>query len=555
MTSTAAIYFHPDIIERPETPLVGRRAAGTSFLRGYIQHVQADVLHCVTDTQSAIEEFAGVCAQNNWHGDVVGHLQDDPDALANPGTLFVPGPSLATFAWSRRSRANSYSLCGITHTLSTKTIQTDLANLLYAPVEPFDAIICTSTAARHVVEHHLDVAEEYIRARFDARNVPRPLLPTIPLGVETSRFAPTPETRRSMRQRLNLSDEQIVLMTMGRLSVFEKMSPGPMFLALERAARSIRQRLVLLMVGWFKDETAEKQHKTMAAVMAPSVDVLFADGNDETLRTDIWAAADIFTLPVDNIQETFGLAPVEAMAAGLPVVCSDWNGFKDTVAHGETGFRVPTMAPSPENGTELAKRHGSGKDQYSQYLMAINQKTCIDLGAYADAIVKLATDASLRKNMGNAGRKRAIELFDWSVVVPQYQSLWAEQTEIRLRITPNEKDANPRNALSELDPFQTYAHYPTTTISPTTEIHAPIQVKNEEVHRLLILSGAHAYGSLIASSARLTSLQNVVHQHGALTLSALSDQCSAPISEIQGLVLWLAKYGLVTVNFGTVKTT
>ncbi|MEP1538515.1 MAG: glycosyltransferase family 4 protein [Paracoccaceae bacterium] len=555
MTSTAAIYYHPDIVERADTSLVGRRAAGTSFLRGYIQHVQADVVHCVADTQSAIKEFSGICAQNDWAGDVVGWLQDDPKALSNPSTLFVPGPSLATFAWTRRSRANSYALCGLTHTLSTKTIQTDLANLLYAPVEPFDAIICTSTAAKRVVEHHLDAAEEYIRTRFDTHKVPRPLLPTIPLGIETSRFAPNPVTRQTMRQRLSLSDDQIVLMTMGRLSTFEKMSPGPMFLALERAARRIGQRLVLLMVGWFKGKTMEKLHKTMAAAMAPSVDVLFVDGRDETLRSDIWAAADIFTLPVDNIQETFGLAPIEAMAAGLPVICSDWNGFKDTVAHGETGFRIPTMAPSPGGGDDLAARHGSGQDRYSQYLMTINQQTCIDIGAYSEAVVQLATDASLRKKMGDAGRKRAIELFDWSVVIPQYQSLWAEQTEIRLSVAANEAQAKPRNALSELDPFQTYAHYPTTTISPKTEIRAPVQVEHEEIHRLLILSGAHAIDRPIASPTELASLQAVVHQQGVLTLSELSDQCNVPIIRVQGLVLWLAKYGLVTIDFGTGKTT
>lgn len=549
MTSTAAIYYHPDIVERAETPLVGRRAAGTSFLKGYMEHVQADVLHCVADTQSSLDEFSSICVQNDWGGDIVGQLSDDPQTLTNPGTLFVPGPSLATYAWSRRSRANSYSICGITHTLSTKTIQTDLANLLFAPVEPFDAIICTSEAARRVVEHHLHAATEYICARFGTRKVPRPLLPTIPLGIDTSRFAPNPSARQALRQRLNLSEEQIVLMTMGRLSLYEKMSPGPMFLALERAARAIGQPLVLLMVGWFSDKTSEKLHKTMAAAMAPSVDVLFVDGKDETLRAEIWAAADIFTLPVDNIQETFGLAPVEAMAAGLPVICSDWNGFKDTVEHGKTGFRIPAMAPSPGDGAKLAARYGSDRDSYSQYLMTINQQICIDISSYAEAIARLATDASLRKEMGDAGKKRALELFDWRVVIPQYQSLWAEQTEIRLSVTSNEVNAKPRSPLSELDPFQSYVHYPTKTISPGTKINAPTQVESVEVDRLLNISGAETFDRAIASPAYLTKLQHVIHQHGPLTLSDLSNKCNEPISQIQGQVLWLAKYGLVAIDF------
>ncbi len=56
----------------------------------------------------------------------------------------------------------------------------------------------------------------------------------------------------------------------------------------------------------------------------------------------VWHAADVFVSPSDNIQETFGLAVIEAMASGLPVVASDWDGYRDLVADGETGFLVPT---------------------------------------------------------------------------------------------------------------------------------------------------------------------------------------------------------------------
>ena len=46
---------------------------------------------------------------------------------------------------------------------------------------------------------------------------------------------------------------------------------------------------------------------------------------------ELWAAADVFLSLVDNIQETFGITPLEAMAAGLPVVASDWDGYRYTM--------------------------------------------------------------------------------------------------------------------------------------------------------------------------------------------------------------------------------
>ncbi|MBI3542646.1 MAG: glycosyltransferase, partial [Deltaproteobacteria bacterium] len=63
----------------------------------------------------------------------------------------------------------------------------------------------------------------------------------------------------------------------------------------------------------------------------------------QDLHRAVWQAADIFCSLADNVQETFGLTPLEAMAAGLPQVVSDWNGYRDTVRHGVDGFRVPAF--------------------------------------------------------------------------------------------------------------------------------------------------------------------------------------------------------------------
>jgi glycosyltransferase involved in cell wall biosynthesis len=56
----------------------------------------------------------------------------------------------------------------------------------------------------------------------------------------------------------------------------------------------------------------------------------------------------------DNTQETLGIALIEAMAAGLPIVVSDWDRYKDTGRDGVNGFHIPALTTGPGLGTDLA---------------------------------------------------------------------------------------------------------------------------------------------------------------------------------------------------------
>ena len=59
------------------------------------------------------------------------------------------------------------------------------------------------------------------------------------------------------------------------------------------------------------------------------------------------------------------------MASGLPVVATDWDGYRDTVTNGVEGFLVPTLTPPPGAGSQLALRHQSGEDGYG-----VGRSTC-----------------------------------------------------------------------------------------------------------------------------------------------------------------------------------
>ena len=96
----------------------------------------------------------------------------------------------------------------------------------------------------------------------------------------------------------------------------------------------------LVHAGWFPGgDEDRKRYQEAANQLAGTMHCHFVDGNDPAVVGACWAAADVFLSLVDNIQETFRLTPIEAMAAGLPVVVSDWDGYRYTVRDGETGFQ------------------------------------------------------------------------------------------------------------------------------------------------------------------------------------------------------------------------
>ena len=115
------------------------------------------------------------------------------------------------------------------------------------------------------------------------------------------------------------------------------------------------------------------------------------------------------------------------MAAGLPTVVSDYNGYRDTVRDGVDGFRIATWAPEPGRGGEAyALRHELNLLNYDRYCWAASAATSVDIGQLVERLTALIGQSDLRKRMGDAARARARETFDWAHVFRQYQTLWTE---------------------------------------------------------------------------------------------------------------------------------
>lgn len=475
MKQNTAIYYKLDGYNTQTKRLLGRQSAGEGFLKAYIQSNEEETLYCYSSNDEEFKHFQQLVTpwlKKPCDFQLISTAQ--PDKLSQVSNLYIPGPSLAEFAWQRRFYdQRSYSICGVTHTIASKEAITGIGNLLTAPIQPWDALICTSKAGKMAVEKILYNWAEYLSQRFNSNISINIKLPIIPLGVHSNNFQSIPEFRKNFRQQFNIESEDIVILFVGRLIFYAKGHPVPMYLALEKAAQKIngKNKLYLIQYGWFEDEKEELAFKESTSLFSPSVNHIFINGRKEINNQQILSVADIFISLSDNIQETFGLTPIEAMAAGLPVIVSDWNGYQESIRHNIDGFRISTVIPTPNNALDLASYYLSDHMNYSTYIGHASLATMIDIDECATALVKLIDDSDLRAKMGENGKQRVKEIYDWQNVIKSYRELWQELGEIRniQEMSVPVKKGNPYHPLCD-DPFNLFSHYSTEYLTPQTNL-------------------------------------------------------------------------------------
>jgi starch synthase len=316
-----------------------------------------------------------------------------------------------------------------------------IGDLPLAPLYSWDAVVCTSTAGRAVVESALEQRLEAMLARFRFSSSPAlavelPQLPVIPLAGPTEQpFEPLlsrTERRQLARQQLNLSQEAFVVAFVGRLSFHSKAHPISLYRALdELAAANPTQQIILIECGHLFNSWIAGAYDELRARF-PRIEFRLVGGlqpADESEKWRVLAAADVFTSPADNLQETFGLSLLEAMIAELPLVVSDWNGYRDLVEHGVNGFLVPTVdvLQSARLGCdELELAYSEGRLTYDQMIGLRSLGVIVDHSAYLRAFQTLLDSIDTRLAMAKSALLRLKSRFSPEAVALAYRELWAD---------------------------------------------------------------------------------------------------------------------------------
>jgi len=433
----AALLLPSDAFDTSSHQVMGRRVAGRAFARGITTSLQPgeelsivvgsreDAAGLQTLLQPVLPQGSGLKLSKNLN----------PERLGEAGCLHLPDPGLAR--WSRLRAgvpSHHFSITGVTHTLCSNAVLEGLEQLLQAPLEPWDALVCTSRAAHGVVNQVLECQREVLERRLNTRFVlPKgPQLPIIPLALDPEPFDwrgqcnSRSEQRLQARQMLGIATDAVVILYVGRLSFHSKAHP----ISLYRTINELNQddKLILLECGHIFNDAIEAALDDLAKHFS-NLNIKRLGGREpasEEQKKLALAAADIFCSPSDNLQETFGLSLLEAMASQLPVVASDWSGYRDLVEDGITGVLVPTQC-SLENSLQqdpLETNFKLGLLDYDSWVGIRSLSTCLDERALNNALSDLIMSSEKRQSMGKEGRNRLIKSFSWPVVSQQYRELW-----------------------------------------------------------------------------------------------------------------------------------
>lgn len=197
-----------------------------------------------------------------------------------------------------------------------------------------------------------------------------------PIDVDVWR----PGDRAVGRSRIGVADDDVLVVWHGQLQMPRK----GLDLLLDAWAEVVRARpgrsLRLLLIG--AGEDAGELRRRVRRRGLDDVELLDEWVNDRARIAELLSAADLYVFP--SRHEGFPVAPIEAMACGLPVVATDVHGIADIFARGEA------------DGGVVVERE--------------------DVAALGDAIGNLVDDDGRRLELGRRARERAESAFSYAAV-------------------------------------------------------------------------------------------------------------------------------------------
>jgi glycosyltransferase involved in cell wall biosynthesis len=503
---------------------IGRLVANHDFIKALVRFGAFDELVLANPSVSNLRDFERVV--ESWDLGDVGRrvravpLVDLPAVMARDDFhvfhvggwgAFMPG----LHHMRARHARNAWPITGMIFSIHGRDVIDYAVRMCRAALCPYDAVFCLSQDGRQAFARLLEGAATIAGQRFRGR------LEALPLGIDDD-LVDVRGDRAAARRRLQIPEDAVVLLVLGRITPSQKMDLAPLLKTFAREILPRTERAVVLLIAGGASEGDVRLLNELVDAYGVRAQVRLHPNFLARVKPDLLAGADVLVAVTDNTQETFGLSVLEALGARLPVVASRFDGYKDLVIDGEDGFLVDTWWCEAD---PLAGVIDVMDPNVAQLVQA--QSVAVDLDQLADRILTLVHDDGRRQRMGERGRQKVDAEYRFSAVIRRYEACWdALAGEAAAQGRPAQS-AN-EYALGVTDIF---SGYPTAMLGVADRVVAvpgsPIDARYVELGPLL--DGA--------------VLQAIVSRaHEPIVIEELLP-CAATPTRGWFSVMWLLKYG------------
>ena len=250
----------------------------------------------------------------------------------------------------------------------------------------------------------------------------------LPVGCDTEAFTPRDASDpkiSTVREALGVSPEQVMVLTVG----------GD---AASKGAQEVMQALSLIdkqapdwkyvCKVWPQARTSEQNlyDLKMATQLGIEKNVVFTTGRvSRNYMPYLIGSCDIYAAP--SRLEGFGMPQVEAGACGKPVIGIKAMAMLDTLVHNKTAYLARVAQEVRLREAVLGEDQGYREGQRVLFRRARTADYRASVHDIAEFLLKLMKDPKLRQRMGEAGRKRVVELFDYRVVAKHLVQVLADR--------------------------------------------------------------------------------------------------------------------------------
>lgn len=268
------------------------------------------------------------------------------------------------------------------------------------------------------------VTSSWVKETYVRDGIRSDIIDVLHVGCDTDRFIPRERDDpkvRAIRESLGVADDQLLILTVG----------GD---AASKGAQEVMQALALIdseAPDWKyvckvwpqpRTETQNLSDLQLAAHLGIDKNVTYSTNVvSRNFMPYLLAACDIYAAP--SRLEGFGMLQVEANACGKPVIAIDAMAFRDTMVHGETALLARVEKEIRIGEAVLGEDHGFPTEQRVVFPSLRTADYRASVHDVAQHLLALMRDAELRRRLGEGGRRRVVEHFDYRHIARRFTEI------------------------------------------------------------------------------------------------------------------------------------